>query len=118
MRAQNRRPKVTPISVSEPPAALLARGFATNTRPVQLRLVPRGSPGSAWQERGPALRLALGFAAMFGFVAVGLWVEFGALERATNLVTSLGFFSLYGAATWVREPAARPRRSPTAGRRA
>lgn len=118
MRAQNRRPKVTPISVSEPPEAAFTPEFATNARPVHLRLVPRESSGSAWKERGPALRLALGFAAMFGFVAVGLWVEFGALERATYLVTSLGFFSLYGAATWVRGPGARPRRSPSVGRRA
>jgi hypothetical protein len=118
MRAQNRRPKIPPISVSEPPEAASTLGFATNARPVNLRLVPRASSGSEWKERGPALRLGLGFAAMFGFVAVGLWVEFGALERATYLVTSLGFFSLYGAATWVREPEARPRRSPSAGRRA
>jgi hypothetical protein len=44
---------------------------------------------------------------------MGLWVEFGALGRATYLVTSLGFFSLFGAATWVRAPEARSRRSLT-----
>jgi hypothetical protein len=118
MHAQSRRPKVIPISVSEPPEAVSTPGFATGAASPHLRLVRRETAGSGPTERGPALRLALGFAAMFGFVAVGLWVEFGALERATYLVTSLGFFSLYGAATWVREPEARSRRSPTAGRRA
>jgi hypothetical protein len=63
-----------------------------------------------------AVRLLLGFAAIVGFVVVGLWVEFGALERATYLVSSLGFFSLYGAATWVRDPETRSRGGAGRGR--
>ena len=58
----------------------------------------------------------LGFGAIVGFVAVGLWVEFGALERAAYLVSSLGFFSLYGAATWVRNSEGRSTSAEGRGR--
>lgn len=117
MRAQHRRPKVAPFPVPEPPVAASAFGAAARSAGPALRLVPHDAPRFGREPRDTAWRLALGFAAIAGFVAMGLWVEFGALERATYLVSSLGFFSLYGAASWVTRTDGSARRSLGAGRR-
>ena len=107
MRAENRRPKVH--APSQLGSARLAPRAAYEPPPRPLRLVSVEPSCAVQSERGTALRLLLGFAAIVGFVLVGLWVEFGALERAAYLVAALGFFSLYGAATWVSAPQARSR---------
>ena len=107
MRAELRRPKITAFRVPDLPGAAHHLGASAARRgpsAPRLRLVPPAP--SEHVELGTALRLFFGFAAIAGFVAVGLWVEFGALERVTYLVSSLGLFSLYGAATWVPRPRA------------
>ena len=112
MRAENRRPKVTAFQGPDLPNAAFQRSAARQPRgsaraggrAPHLRLVPTEAPRPEPIERGTVLRLLLGFAAILGFVGLGLWVEFGALERATYLVSSLALFSLYGTATWVSEP--------------
>jgi len=110
MRAENRRPNVhPPLALTEPAAARFTPRLPGRERGGHLRLVAFEPSRAVRHDRGTAVRLLLGFAAIVGFVVVGLWVEFGALERAAYLVSSLGFFSLYGAATWVNDPEARSR---------
>lgn len=110
MRFEDRSQKVLPpLALAEPAGAGLGPVVTSQPRARHLRLVSVEPSLGVRTERGTAGRLVLGFAAIAGFVAVGLWVEFGALERAAYLVSSLGFFSLYGAATWVSAPAERAR---------
>lgn len=109
MRAENRRPKVHAPTLSEPAGARPEPRARAKGSTAQLRLVSFEASRPAHDDRSTALRLVLGFAAIVGFVLVGLWVEFGALERAAYLVSALACFSLYGAATWVSAPQVRSR---------
>jgi hypothetical protein len=110
MRAESRRT----LRFHEPLAPLLrrppkrpARGSGGRPTPrvrrtdngTELRLVPPTSARSDGAERATAIRLAAGFLAIAGFVAVGLWVEFGDLGKAAYLLAALCCFSLYGAVT-------------------
>lgn len=117
MRAENPRSKATrALPAFEQACAPFMLSAPSRVRAWHLRLVPLHSAKAVQNERGTAVRLAIGFSAIVGFVTVGLWVEFRALERAAYLVSSLGFFSLYGAATWVRDAAGRSRSAEARGR--
>jgi hypothetical protein len=79
-------------------------------------LLPPLRGGGDADDRATVLRLAAGFFGIAGFVAVGLWVEFGDLGKAAYLLAAILCFSLFGAVAlrpepWWRERDATRRRS-------
>jgi hypothetical protein len=83
---------------------------------IELRLVRPADGRGDITDRATVLRLAAGFCGIAGFVALGLWVEFGDLSKAAYLLAALLCFSLYGAVTLRPEPWRRQRGAAT-GRR-
>jgi hypothetical protein len=127
MRAQSRRTLRShePLAPSlRQPSQRPVRGENRRSTPrvrttdngTELRLVPSTLTQSDGIERGTAIRLTAGFLAIAGFVSLGLWVEFGALGKATYLLAALSCFSLYGAVTLRPDPRVRQRGAAT-GRR-